>query len=142
MARDMTPDELADKQISRTTAAVNDYKAGVLSVTEAPGKKAAAKKDKMKAKLLARLDDGTWERRVSATSVEEWRNKTATKGANRISEGVTAAKPTIRKFWSQFKPHLEAVKDEVAKMPDVSIEDSVQRAAHNIRRNAEFRFEK
>lgn len=135
----MSASEVADKYVKKASAAVGEYKRGINAVTEAPGKKAAAAKEKMRAKILKSIDDGVWEKKVAAVSLEEWKDKTASKGADRYPSGVVAAKGKMNKFMDRFLPHLKTVQGELKGMPDLDLEDGIARSAHQIRRNAEFK---
>jgi len=76
----LTPEERAAKQINRLSAATEDIRQGVERVTEAPGVKAAQQQQKMKTRLLAKIDDGTWAKRVASVPLEEWKRMMIDKG--------------------------------------------------------------
>ena len=135
----LTPQEAAEKQGRRLKAATADIAAGVDRVTEAPGKAAAAKVDKMRSKLVEKIDDGTWAQRVAAVPLEEWKKQMKEKGVGRIAAGIDGAKAKVTNFYEQFFPFLDTVSREVANMPDLSLEDSISRMTHQIRRTSSFR---
>lgn len=130
--------EYADKWARNTAAAVPDYKRGIEKVSVAPGEQAAAQVGKMRQNVNAALDDGTWERRVRGVSLQEWKRSALEKGANRISAGVEAAKPGQVQFATELLAHVDTVSAEVAAMPNLTLDDSIARATHNMRRMAEF----
>lgn len=138
MAR-VTPEEFADKHNRRLKAALPDMEAGIKKVTEAPTAKAAAKQDKMKARLIARIDDGTWANRLKAVGLDEWKDKAITKGIARVSVGIDAARDKVRDFASQLLPAVDAARAKIEKMPDITIEDSINRMATYIREMAKFK---
>ncbi len=135
----LTPQEAAEKQGRRLKGATADIAAGVDRVTEAPGKAAAAKVEKMRAKLMEKIDDGTWAQRVGAVPLEEWKRQMKEKGVGRIAAGIDGAKGKVTSFYEQFFPFLDTVQREVANMPDLSLEDSLSRMTHQVRRAAQFR---
>ncbi|KKN10112.1 hypothetical protein LCGC14_1039950 [marine sediment metagenome] len=61
-----------------------------------------------------------------------------TKGVQRIASGAKAAEPKMAAFMADFLPHVTTVQNEIETMPDLTIEDSIARAAHWMRRTSEF----
>jgi len=108
-------------------------------VTEAPGKKAAAKVEKMRAKLIESIDDGTWAARTSAVTLEEWKQKMLTKGAGRVSEGIDGASEKVEAFAEQLIAHENSVLARIEGMPDLTLEDSISRARFWIEEMAKFK---
>jgi len=135
----LTPQEYAEKQASRLKSATTDIRRGVEKVTEAPTVKAALAKDKMRARLLARIDDGTWERRLRAVTLEEWKRKMLDVGVNRIAAGIDAANAKVVSFAEQLLPAVDAAKAKIAGMPSLTIEDSINRMTGYIREMSKFR---
>ena len=87
--------------MNRTTAATQDYVAGVNRVTEAPGEAAARQADAYIAGVQSALNK--WRRNVAAVSLADWKDRAATIGAPRIAAGVNGAmdktlKATERNF--------------------------------------------
>jgi len=135
----LTPQEATLKHARRLKGATEDIRAGVARVTEAPGKRAAAKVEKMRSRLIEKIDDGTWASRVGSVTLEDWKKQMSEKGVGRIAAGIDAAAPKVTDFFSQFFPFLDTVKGEVDRMPDLTLEDSISRMTHQIRRTASFR---
>lgn len=135
----LTAKEFQEKHNKRTKGAIADLKAGVKRVTEAPGKKAAAKVDKMRARLIEKIDDGTWAERTAAVPLEEWQESMLTKGAGRVSDGLDRAAGKVEAFAEQLIAHENVVLGEIADMPDLTLEDSIGRARHWIERMAVFK---
>lgn len=123
----LTPAELTDKWGRRTKASVTDIVAGINRVTESPAQKAIAKIDKMKTNLIASLDDGTWAKRLGAVSLDDWKAKTAAKVAERLAGGVDGATAKRQKFDTWLVGTLNEVLPKIDGMPDLTIEDSVNR---------------
>jgi hypothetical protein len=135
----ITPEEFQEKHNRRLKAALEDMRKGVEKVTEAPTKQAAAKQDKMKAHLIARIDDGTWKKRLEAVSLDEWKDKMINKGIARVSGGIDEAKENVIEFASQLLPHVSAAIDKIKGMPDLTLEDSIARMTAFIREMAKFK---
>jgi len=134
----LTPDEFADKHNRRTKAALEDMRAGIERVTEAPTLKAAAKQEKMKAHLNAALDNGKWAKGLKRVDLAEWKTKMTELGVNRVSAGLDANKGKVAAFASQLLPHIEAGQKAIEKMPDVTLEDSINRMTSFIRHMSKF----
>ncbi len=69
----LTPDQIARKQADRLKAASAEFRAGVESVTQAPGQLAAQAQAKMRAGILDAIDSGRWASAVSAVSLADWK---------------------------------------------------------------------
>jgi hypothetical protein len=135
----LTAQQATEKHARRLKASTQDIQIGVDRVTESPGKRAAAKADKMRTRLLEKLDDGTWARRVGAVTLEDWKTQMKTKGVGRIAAGIDAAAGKVTSFFEEFLPFLDGVKAEVDRMPDLTIEDSINRMTTQVRRTSQFR---
>lgn len=136
----VSPSEGADKWGRRTKQAVGDVTAGVNRVTTAPTQQAIAKIDKMQANFNRAVDEGKVERGLNRVSLQDWKTSMTQIGVGRIASGVdNKGISKMGDFTAEFYPHLERVEAEIAAMPDTTLEDNVQRAVHNIRRNAEFK---
>ena len=137
MAR-MTPAEAREKHARRLKASIPDIEAGVDRVTEAPGKKAAAKADKMLAGITESVRNGTWARRVGAVSLEEWKTKMKAKGVGRIAAGIDAAAAKTEDFFAQLFSYQDSIKGKLEGMPDLTLEDSINRMTTWVRDMAKF----
>lgn len=133
----LTPDEATQKWVSRTTAATADVQRGIERVTEAPGRKAAAKVEKYRTGVTQAVDK--WQRNTGRVSLEEWKSAAINVGVQRIAQGVQAKQGKMQAFAQEFYPHLEAGQRKVAAMPDTDINSRIQRAVTMMLHNAEFR---
>ena len=138
----VTPAEYSEKWGRKLKGSTEDIRRGIERVTEAPGVKAAQKVEKMKANLLKSIEDGTWARRVSSVDLQEWKDKALKKGLGRISQGVDEAGGKMHDFASEFFPHLEEGQRKIAGMPDITLEDNINRASEMMRHNAKFKRSK
>jgi hypothetical protein len=137
----LSPAEVAEKHARRLKAATEDIRIGVERVTEAPGAKAAAKAEKMKQNLVAAIDSGKWQKRVSSVTLDEWKSKMIGKGLGRIASGVDAALGKTTEFHSQLQNHQSGIDAQLAKMPDLTLEDNIQRMTHQVRSMTKFKRE-
>ncbi len=135
----VTPEEYQEKHARRLKASVPDIQRGVERVTRNPMEQAAAKKDKMLANLTAAVTDGKWERGLKKFSLEDWKSKMVNKGVQRLSSGIDGARDKVIEFAGELLPHVDAGVSKVKGMPDLTIEDSIQRSATFIRHMAGFR---
>jgi len=131
--------EFQEKWARRLKGSLDDMKRGVDKVTEAPTAKAAAKEDKLKAKWLAKIEDGTWRRQLEKVTLEEWKDAFKTKVTARLSSGVDGAEKKVKEFAEKLIAHEESLQAKVKKMPDLTLEDSISRASEWIRGMAEFK---
>ncbi len=134
----LTPEQFAEKHNRRTKAALEDMRAGVAAVTEAPTAKAAAKQEKMRQRLLEALESGKWANGLKRVSLEEWKQKMIELGLNRVASGLDANKKKVEEFAAQLLPHIEAGQKLIEKMPDVTLEDSINRMTAFIRHMSKF----
>lgn len=123
----LSADKISEKWGRRLKAAQKDITDGLDAVTEDPGVKAVAAKEKLKAKLIASIDDGTWEKRRLAVGLSEWRDKTKKKVIERLSGGVEAAMGKRKKFDSWLVSRLNGILPTIKGMSDMTISDSVER---------------
>lgn len=135
----VTAEEFQEKHARRLKGSVEDIRRGVERVTEAPTIKAAAKKDKMKANLNAALDNGKWERGLKRVTLEDWKGQMVNKGIGRIATGIDGAAPKVVKFAAELLPFIDGVQNQVKKMPDITLEDSISRMTTFVRGMAKFK---
>lgn len=140
MAVKLTAEQFQEKHARRLKAAVEDMRAGVSRVTEAPGRKAAAKKQKWIARLSDPATQEKWARRVAAVTVDEWKDSMLNKGINRVAAGIDGAKSKVIAFAEAMIPHQNSGLTELSGMPDLTLEDSVNRASFWIRHMAKFKY--
>ena len=141
MAR-LTAKEVQEKHGRRLKGAIEDMRSGIDRVTVSPTAQAAAKQEKMKARINAAIDSGKWAAGLRAVSLEEWKDKITTKGLPRVAAGIDAAAGKVEKFYGQLLPHIDKVKVDVQKLPDLTLEDSINRMSTFVRGMARFSFKK
>lgn len=134
----LTPAEAREKHARRLKGALADMERGIRAVTEAPGAKAAKHSDKWLARLTAPETKAKWERRIGGVPLAEWQEKFISKGLPRVPAGVDAAADKIEKFYDELFAFQDGLKAKVEAMPDLTLEDSVNRSAAWIRGMAKF----
>jgi len=138
----LTAKEVQEKHARRLKGSIEDMRSGIDRVTVSPTSLAAAKQDKMKTKLNEAIDSGKWAAGLRAVTLDEWKEKITTKGLPRVAAGIDGAAGKVEKFYDQLLPHIDKTVADVKKMPDLSLEDSINRVGTFIRGMAKFRFEK
>jgi len=134
----LTPKEAQEKHARRLKASTEDMRAGVERVTEAPTLKAAAAKVKMRAKIVAAIDSGKWERGLKRVTLADWKDKMINKGVARVPEGIDAAAAKVEGFFAELLPFQDGLVAGVKKMPDVTLEDNINRMTSFIRGMSKF----
>lgn len=108
MAKNMpSADQVAAKWSQNLSAAVPAIKAGVQSVTVAPGQAAAAQKAQYLAGVQANVD--RWAGNVSRVSLADWQQATITKGVDRVASGAQAAQPKFQQAMQTLLPKIASV---------------------------------
>jgi hypothetical protein len=138
MAINMTPEEYAEKLSRRLKGSIEDIRAGISRVSESPTAKAASKQDKMLAGIQQAVSSGKWSARLKAVTLEQWKEKAINKGLGRIASGIDGAHDKIVDFAAQLLPYEAKLRDEVNKLPDLTLEDSVNRMTAWVRGMAKF----
>ena len=141
MAR-LTAVEFQDKHARRLKAATEDMRRGIDRVTESPTEKAAAKQDKMLANLTASVQSGKWAAGLKRVSLDAWKKMARDVGVNRVAAGIDAAKDKVVAFAEELLPHIDRQKAAIANMPDVTLDDNINRMNTFIRGMANFRRSK
>jgi hypothetical protein len=138
MAR-LTPQEFAEKHNRRTKGALEDMSTGIQKVSVAPSGLAVAKQAKMLANLTASVQNGTWANRLKAVDLQSWKDKMINKGIPRVSGGLDAAISKVQDFASQLLPAIDTAVAKVKAMPDLTIDDSINRMTTFVRDMSKFR---
>lgn len=131
--------QVAEKWNRRLKGATQDIEAGISAVSEAPTQLAARKVDKMRHNILEAIDSGKVTDGLNRVSLEEWKTKTIRKGVPRIAQGADEAQGKVQAFMGELLPHIDNVKSQIDGMPDMTLEDSINRATTFMRGMAQFR---
>lgn len=123
----LTPAEFREKHARRLKGAIEDMRSGVSRVTVAPTQQAASKKEKFRAGIQSAIDSGKWEAGLKRVSLEEWKMKMLDKGLGRVAAGIDSAAEKVEAFAADLNAHQDRLKSEIASMPDISLEDNINR---------------
>lgn len=123
-----TPDEAARDWANALNNSTAKIQRGIERVTVSPTSQAAAKKDKMKARLMQAIDNGKWEAGLRRVSLEQWKEAAINKGVQRIGAGATAAINKQTEFYSKLFPFQQSLQEKIKTMPDLTLADSKARA--------------
>jgi hypothetical protein len=121
--------QVAEKHGRRLKGSIEDIRTGIQSVTESPTAKAAKKADKYLQGVQAAVSSGRWANRLNSVTLEDWKKAAIDKGLGRIAAGVDNAMPKTTAFFDQLLPFEASLQDQVAKLPDLTLQDSIERAA-------------
>ena len=135
----LTPQEFQEKQARRLKAATEDMRNGVQKVTESPTRQAAQKADKMRQNILQAIDTGKWAQGLNRVTLDEWKDKMINKGISRVATGIDGAADKVKSFASELLPHIDTGVNKVSKMPDITLEDNINRMTTFIRHMSEFK---
>ena len=138
MARD--PATIAKRWSQNLGASQEKIREGVQAVTQSPTARAAA----ADVKYLAGVQRGVakWKSRLNAVTLSEWQTAMVEKGLPRVAQGAMAAEGKVSNFMTQFLPYVDTAAATVRAMPNLTLEDAVNRAAAMIRANAKFQYRK
>ena len=118
---------------------MEDMRKGVEGVTSSPTAKAALKVDKMRTGILASIDNGKWAAGLNRVSLEEWKDKMINKGINRVASGIDGASAKVTAFAAELLPHIDRGVSDISKLPDLTLEDSINRMTTFIRHMSKFK---
>ena len=138
----LTAVEFQEKHARRLKASVEDVRRGIDRVTENPCEKAAAKQDKMLTNLTSAVQSGKWAAGLKRVSLEDWKSQARDVGVNRIAAGIDAAKTKVIAFAEELLPHIDREKAKIEAMPDVTLDDNINRMVSFIRGMSNFKRSK
>ncbi len=135
----LTPSEFAEKWARRLQAAAPDIQKGISRVDTSPTERAAAKQDKMLANVQAAIQSGKWAAGLRRVTLSDWKTAAVNKGIPRLSQGVAGAQPKVSEFAQQLLSYQDSLKGKVDSMPDLTLEDSINRMNTWVRGMAQFK---
>ena len=135
-----TPQEKAERQARRMQESLQIIQQGVEAVTVAPGVAAAAKADKW-AKAVQDSKE-KWRANVASVSLDAWQSAFIEKGIPRIAAGAELAIPLMTQFHEQLDAYRVGLDRTLAGMPDLTLEQRINRMVTNTREMAKFRFKR
>lgn len=128
--------EVATEWANRLAASTAKIQRGVMNVTQSPTQKAAASEQK----YLMGVQNGVgkWKRGLNAVSLQDWQKQTIEKGVSRIGQGAQAATTKMARFYDKLLPFQESLKSQVDSMPNLTIDDSINKMIAWTRGMAKF----
>lgn len=142
MAKSQTAQQIAEKQVRRSQAAVQDYKDGVMGVKVSPMAKAAERVDAWMAGLQKAYADGSYVDGLNSVTLQSWQETTAKKGGASYPSGVLAAQATIADFHQQRAQQQQMIDAQLASMPRGDLQTNLQRMITQATSMANFKFKK
>lgn len=142
MAGTQTAQQIADKQVRRSQAAVQDYKDGVLNCKVNPMEKAAQAVDQWFAGISKAYNDGSFVDGLNATPKSVWQDATIKKGGATYAQGVKDAQGTIADFHQQRMQAQQGIDGQLASMPRGDLQTNIQRMVAQVTGMANFKFKK
>lgn len=133
------PQEVADRWASRLGASTDKVRSGVQAVTVSPGTLASQAAATWQARVSSQEALSKFQQNTAKLNLGDWQSSMINKGLARISSGANAAKPKFADFLSQFLPFVEGVAQRVRQMPNITLEDRINRAVAQIRGVAAFK---
>lgn len=130
---------VAEKWVRNTSQATESVRQGVQSVTEAPSEAAIRNKANYLAGVTRAYNDGSYEAGLRRVTLQDWQQAMLTKGVQRLSQGVQAAKGKMQSFMERWLPYEEELSRRIAAMPKGSLADAKARADFAIDYNAAFK---
>lgn len=130
----VSPEEAAAQWAQRLAQSGDRIRAGVQSVTVAPGQLAARQKTQYVQQVQAKADK--WAQRVASVPVAEWQQATVEKGIPRIAQGAQAAQGKMAAFMGQLLPHIDQTVRSLPQRGD--LEANITRMAQFARGMAKF----
>mgnify|MGYP000518803883 CR=1 FL=1 len=137
-----SPELAARKLLERFRAARGFYIYGVQNPKRSPTEAAISMKDTLARKMADSKTWDKWEEKRKAVGDAGWLTGVLEKGVHRLEAGMDVGIAYWLQFFNQFKGHLEAGLAKVYRLPRVTLEDSIKRAAEMIRHNAQFSYTK
>lgn len=128
MAQLPTAQQWLQKWGTNLNAAGQYIKTGVQAVQQAPGVSAAQAADRMLAGVTASIQNGTWQRNVSAVSLQSWQNAMINKGIPRLQQGVSTAQQNKVAQITALLTAVQTAQGAVAAMPKGGLEQGIARA--------------
>jgi len=135
----VNPTQFREKHARNLKNSLTDIERGVSNVTVAPTAQAAAKSEKMLKNLTAAVTSGKWADRLKSVDLPTWQEKMINKGIPRISGGIDAAAGKVEDFASQLLPAVDAARNKIKSMPDLTLDDNINRMTAYVRDMAKFK---
>jgi len=138
----MTGSDFHEKHSKNLKAAGEEIRKGVEAVTEAPGKKAAARKDVYVARMQDSKVHDRWAKNVGKVSLEDWKKDMLEKGVGRISAGLDRSAAKIADFGDKLISHIKSIKPAFDERRPVTLDEAAAKASDWIKAMGKFKYKK
>jgi hypothetical protein len=134
------PNAVAQKWRQNLAASVPSIKASINALQVNPMQKAAQNGAAYAQGVMDAYNSGRWASGLMRVDFQEWKQKTAEVGTQRIASGAQAAMPKMTAFLGQLLPYTESVKAQIKQMPNSTQEERKQRMIANFEKMSQFKF--
>ena len=134
----LTPQQFAEKWQRRLQSAAPDITNGINRVDVSPTEKAATKQAKMLQNLTESVQSGKWAAGLRRVTLADWKKAAVEKGVPRIAQGASGAAGKVANFASQLLPFQDTLSGQIKSMPDLTLEDSINRMTTWVRGMSKF----
>ena len=118
----------ADKWVTRTSAASQDYAQGVAQTDKDPSALAIAAQARLLANFQSSVQSGKWANRLRAVGKAGWQSAVASKGVSNFQNGVSAARDKVAAAAGPLLAFESNLQRQVQGMPNVTDADREARA--------------
>jgi len=116
------------------------YQRGVENVQTAPNAKAAKAIDRWVASVTSKEVQDKYVSRNNAVTLQEWQAATVQFGVPNLARGAAKGTPKYAAFAEKFYPFLSANLQKIQSMPNVTLQDRIQRSVAMMTANSKFRM--
>ena len=135
----VSPQQGATNWQNRFGGSGEAYRAGVNAVQEAPNQAAARALPRWIESVTSQKVKDKYVAKNNAVTLEQWKKNASEIGAGRLSSGAQKGVSKMQAFATSFYPFLDAGLAKISSMPNVTLEDRVNRAVAMMRYNATFK---
>ena len=137
----LTGAQAAAKWKQNLSASTQFIQQGVQAVTESPTERAAAAQQKMLQNLTAAVQTGKWAANLRKVDLNTWKTRTISVGIPRIAQGAAASEAKFAAFATKLFAHQDRLVQQIKGMPDLTLQDSINRMITFVQGMAEFKNE-
>lgn len=135
----VTPQQAAAQLRSRIGQSGQQYAAGIERVTVNPAETAIANKDKWVAGIQEAIQNDRYAKGLANVTLQSWKQAATQFGTQRYTQSAAKAEENYLRFANDFFPYLQQVENEIAAMPNLTLQDRLDRMLHNANRLHEYR---
>jgi hypothetical protein len=134
-----TPEAAAENWANGLSRNVQKYLAGVERVQASPAIAAIAVQQRMVERWNESISNGKWRDNLGAVTLLDWKQAVRETGGARLTQAIPRARRKVELFMQRFLPYVERSREEVRRMPNVTLEDKIARMERWTRLMAAFR---